>query len=50
MTDQEIIELYTADFRIDGTFYEVVPHRLPLEELVKIVASFIGETEHVVLN
>lgn len=43
-------DLYTADFQIDGTFYEVVSHQLPLEELVKIVASFIGETEHVVLN
>ena len=43
-------DLYTADFQIDGTCYEVVSHQLPLEELVKIVASFIGETEHVVLN
>ena len=35
-------DLYVATFTLGDAHYEVVSHQLPLEEVVKIVESFIG--------
>lgn len=40
-------DLYVATFMIDDVHYEFVSHQLPLDELVKVVTSFICQTEEV---
>lgn len=43
-------DLYVADFQLGDVSYEVVSHQLPLEEVVKIVTSFICETDDIELK
>ncbi|MCI9639518.1 MAG: hypothetical protein HFE72_05205 [Emergencia sp.] len=43
-------DLYVATFIIDDVHYEFVSHQLPLSELVKVITSFICETEQVVVE
>lgn len=40
-------DLYTAEFQQNGISYEIVAEQMPLEELVKVVASIICETDGV---
>lgn len=40
-------ELYTADFEADGIEYEFVSHQLPLEEVVKVIASVLSGREEI---
>lgn len=43
-------DLYTAEFQHDGISYEIVAKQMPLEELVKVVASVICETDDIVVT
>ncbi len=43
-------DLYAATFTMDGVHYEIVSHQLPLSELVKVVTSFICQTDQVVVE
>ncbi|MEY8368223.1 hypothetical protein AALA24_05580 [Anaerovoracaceae bacterium 42-11] len=43
-------DLYVAAFVLDDVHYEFVSHQLPLSELVKVVTSFICETDQVVVE
>ncbi|NBH61643.1 hypothetical protein D1155_08275 [Anaerotruncus sp. 80] len=43
-------DLYVATFTMEGVHYEIVSHQLPLSELVKVVTSFICETDQVVVE
>lgn len=43
-------DLYTAEFQQDGISYEIVAEQMPLEELIKVVASVICETDGVVVT
>lgn len=43
-------DLYVVTFQMEDTSYELVSHQLPLEEVVKVAASFICGTDSVQLR
>lgn len=43
-------DLYTAELQCGGTEYKIVAEQMPLEEVVKMVASVICGTENVAVT
>lgn len=43
-------DLYAVTFQLDGVHYEIVSHQLPFEEVLKVVTSFICETDRVMVE